>query len=168
MALFILATAILNKVNTKPIFISDRLFINNWNTMRKSLLAVAASWILFSNSLLAQQIVCPEGSKLSGSPPPSGTEFFCKKEDGSLHGPYQKWYDNGQLMLLQKYKKGKEHGEQKSWWPNGQLMMQGTSINGRRYQGFKYWDITGKSKTINTEAVEHSITSQSIKPENKE
>ena len=123
-------------------------------------ISALSSYFFLSITAMAEPLTCPEESSLKGASPPLGSELYCKNNDGSFHGPYKKWYENGQLMLEQKYKNGKEHGEQKSWWPNGQLMMQGSSINGRRYRQYQYWDINGKSRIINTEVVEKTLKQQ--------
>ena len=124
--------------------------------MRRNFLLLVG-FFYSDTALLAQELVCPEGSSLKGAAPSAGVELYCAKNDGVFHGPYQRWYENGQLMLKQNYKNGKAHGEQKSWWPNGQLMMQGSSINGRRYRHYQYWDINGQPKQIDTEVVKKTI-----------
>jgi MORN repeat protein len=107
--------------------------------------------------LAAAEFSCPEGTELQGKAPPDGLELKCVLADGSLHGPYQHWYSNGQLMQSLHYDHGKEHGEQKAWWPNGQKMMEGTSMNGKRYQGFRYWDISGKESSIQFETIDEML-----------
>ena len=96
-----------------------------------------------SVSALAAAIECPEDTRLKGKEPPNGTELRCETEAGTLHGPYKRWYGNGQLNQQMNYTNGKEHGEQKAWWPNGQLMMKGISVDGLRYKGYEYWDMQG-------------------------
>jgi hypothetical protein len=46
-------------------------------------------------------------------------EYFNDK--GQPHGPYRKWYPNGQLFEESTYKNGKEHGSIRLWHHNGQL-----------------------------------------------
>jgi hypothetical protein len=107
-------------------------------------------------SLAAAAMECPEGSHLEGHPPPAGEELKCVLPDGSLHGPYKHWYSNGQLMQLFHYDHGREHGKQQAWWPNGQLMMEGVSMDGKRYQGFRYWDISGQETRLQIDAIEET------------
>jgi hypothetical protein len=107
--------------------------------------------------LLAIALDCPEGTQLQGQQPPEGNELKCVLPDGALHGPYKYWYSNGQLMQFLHYDHNLEHGEQKSWWPNGQIMMDGISMNGKRYQGFRYWDINGKESALEFETIQESL-----------
>jgi hypothetical protein len=94
---------------------------------------------------------CPPGTHPSGAEPPAAYEWKCLAADGRVDGPWLNWYDNGQLLSERHMKKGKEHGRQRSWWPNGQLMMEGVSVDGHRYQGFKYWTVTGEPTQLNVE-----------------
>lgn len=98
---------------------------------------------------------CPEKSHALGARPPAGYEWKCVDAGNEVNGPWLSWYANGQLMSERHMKHGQEHGRQRSWWPNGQLMMEGVSVEGHRYQGFKYWSITGEPTplTIQTENV---------------
>lgn len=102
-----------------------------------------ASFFL-SASALAAAIECPENTSLKGNEPPNGLELRCETSTGVLHGPYKRWYGNGQLNQQMNYINGEEHGEQKAWWPNGNLMMKGISVNGQRHKGYQYWGMQGK------------------------
>lgn len=114
--------------------------------------------ILFSSLPLAgAEFSCPEGTELRGKAPPDGLEQKCVLTDGTLHGPYMHWYGSGQLMQSLHFDHGKEHGEQKAWWPNGNKMMEGTSMNGKRYQGFRYWDISGQESSLQFETIEETL-----------
>lgn len=95
-------------------------------------------------------IQCADGTTLTGTAPPKGTQQQCVLPDGTLHGEQRVWYHAGQLMEQRHFAHGKEHGEQKAWWPNGKLMMQGTSVQGKRYGGYKFWDIAGRPTQIST------------------
>lgn len=101
-----------------------------------------------SASTLAASIECPDNTRLKGSEPPNGTELRCETSKGDLHGPYKRWYGNGQLNQAMNYNHGQEHGEQKAWWPNGQLMMKGISVDGQRYKGYEYWDMQGNQINV--------------------
>lgn len=105
----------------------------------------------------ASERPCPEGSERHGQAPPAGNEVKCVLPDGTLHGPSQHWYSNGQLMDSLTYDHGREHGEQKAWWPNGRKMMEGVSMDGKRYQGFRYWDISGRESKIQFETIEERL-----------
>jgi hypothetical protein len=97
---------------------------------------------------------CPEGTTLKGDAPPKGRELRCENADGKLHGPYKRWYGNGQLNQLMHYQDGIEHGQQEAWWPNGNPMMRGISVNGERFKGYEYFDMNGNK--INVEFKEHN------------
>lgn len=93
-------------------------------------------------------IECPNNTQLKGYEPPKGLEQRCESASGKLHGPFKRWYGNGQLMQLLHYQNGKEHGQQEGWWPDGKPMMKGVSVNGKRYKGFQYWDMSGKEVDV--------------------
>jgi hypothetical protein len=95
---------------------------------------------------------CPAGTQPSGAAPPAAYEWKCVTADGVAEGPWLTWYASGQLLSERHMKRGREHGRQRSWWPNGQLMMDGVSVEGHRYQGFKYWTITGEPTRIEVQA----------------
>ena len=86
---------------------------------------------------------CPTATHAVGAAPPAGFEWHCETDSGVPEGAWLTWYESGQLMSERHMKNGREHGRQRSWWPNGQLMMDGVSVDGNRYQGFKYWSIDG-------------------------
>lgn len=106
-----------------------------------------ASYFL-STSALAAAIECPENTLLKGNEPPNGIELRCETSTGILHGPYKRWYGNGQLNQQMNYINGQEHGEQKAWWPNGTLMMKGISVDGQRFKGYEYWDMQGNKINV--------------------
>lgn len=107
--------------------------------------------LLACNTVYADVPACPAGSHAVGAKPPQGLEWKCVNRDGKEDGPWLTWYENGQLLSERHMKLGKEHGRQRSWWPNGQLMMEGVSVEGNRYQGFKYWSITGEPAELEIE-----------------
>lgn len=93
-------------------------------------------------------IKCAASNTMQGAKFPEGTEYYCVNKEGIKDGAYMSWYGSGQLMQHLHYKKGKEHGKQQAWWPNGKMMMDGISMEGIRYEGFKYWDIFGRPSSI--------------------
>lgn len=86
---------------------------------------------------------CPPGAHAVGKAPPAGLEWRCENASGLVDGPWLSWYADGQLQSERHMKDGREHGRQRGWWPNGQLMLEGVSVDGNRYQGFKYWSFDG-------------------------
>jgi hypothetical protein len=91
----------------------------------------------------AQPLACPADHVAQGQQPPAGLEWKCTTKDGVVDGLWVTWYNDKQMLSERHMKLGKEHGRQRSWWPNGQLMMEGVSVDGHRYQGFKYWAVDG-------------------------
>ncbi len=100
--------------------------------------------ILSSAAFGAAPLTCPADHIAQGKPPPAGHEWKCTTKDGIVDGLWLTWYGDKQLLSERHMKLGKEHGPQRMWWPNGQLMMDGISVEGHRYQGFKYWSADGK------------------------
>lgn len=99
----------------------------------------------------APATTCPAGSHEQGQRPPAGNEWKCVDAHNRADGPWLTWYANGQLMSERQMKQDREHGQQRSWWPNGQLMMEGVSVDGHRYQGYKYWTIDGQPTQLEVE-----------------
>jgi len=100
----------------------------------------------------AEPYTCPPGHQEQGRQPPAGLEWKCTTRDGVVDGPWVTWYDDHQLLSERNMKLGKEHGRQRMWWPNGQLMMEGVSVEGHRYQGFKYWSVDGTPTELEIQA----------------
>jgi antitoxin component YwqK of YwqJK toxin-antitoxin module len=50
--------------------------------------------------------------------------------NGKKHGPWVRYYNNGQLLFKGTYKNGKKDGPWVSYWGNGQLFTKGTYKNG--------------------------------------
>jgi hypothetical protein len=113
--------------------------------------AIALLAALASPALAAElPPTCPAGAHAVGDTPPKGFEWRCENAAGAPEGPWLNWYGDGQRMSERHMKNGREHGRQRSWWPNGQLMMEGVSVDGNRYQGFKYWGIDGSPAHFET------------------
>lgn len=113
-------------------------------TARSALAAGIACLFAVSNLATAADLPsCPPDRVATGRQPPAGHEWKCTTKDGVPDGPWLTWYDDHQLLSERHMKLGKEHGRQRMWWPNGQLMMEGVSVEGHRYQGFKYWTADG-------------------------
>lgn len=100
---------------------------------------------------------CPEGTKQIGEPPPKSNQVKCVNQQDEQDGPYWQWYGNGQLMQAMNFKNGLEHGKQKAWFPNGNLMMEGVSVEGKRYQGFKYFNYHGEPVEIKIKTLEEML-----------
>ena len=110
--------------------------------------------LLFVSSITYAEFDCPDGTNKLGAEPPRSDQVKCINADGKQHGPFWMWYGNGQMMQSLNYKNGKEHGKQQAWFPNGKVMMDGISVEGIRYEGFKYFNYHGEPvelEFINTE-----------------
>ena len=55
---------------------------------------------------------------------------YSYSQDLPLDGPYETFYENGQLEVRGNYKDGIEHGFQELFYKNGQLHLKGTWKNG--------------------------------------
>ncbi|HSB96955.1 MAG TPA: hypothetical protein VLC91_10925 [Spongiibacteraceae bacterium] len=119
-------------------------------------------------SAFAEASTCPADHIAQGNQPPAGLEWKCTTKAGVVDGLWRTWYNDRQLLSERQMKLGKEHGRQRMWWPNGQLMMEGVSVDGHRYQGFKYWaaDGTPTQLEIKTETVMQPLVPGAAKPIN--
>jgi len=68
---------------------------------------------------------CPDGLKVRGAAPPNGTEQQCLKRDGTAHGPWWRWHDNGQKKAEGQFRDGEMYGTSRSWYENGQKKSEG-------------------------------------------
>lgn len=130
-----------------------------------------AGFLVIGSSILApsladaeEQRTCPPDHIEQGRQPPAGLEWKCTTPDGVPDGPWLTWYDDRQLQSERTMKRGKEHGRQRMWWPNGQLMMEGVSVDGHRYQGFKYWAVDGTPTELEIRAETVTQPYQPSKP----
>jgi hypothetical protein len=116
-------------------------------------------WATIQSATAAEPLTCPADRIAQGQQPPAGLEWKCTTKEGVVDGLWVTWYDNRQMLSERHMKLGKEHGRQRSWWPNGQLMMEGVSVDGHRYQGFKYWAVDGTPTQleIKTETVKQPL-----------
>ena len=64
-----------------------------------------------------------------------GTLFWGTYKKGKLHGPYEWFYENGQLKHRRNYKNGKIDGLLESFHKNGQLRNRQNFKNGQRVDG---------------------------------
>src|SRR5262245_58228039 len=64
---------------------------------------------------------CPEGTKLSGKPPPDGDSVWCERANGKKHGPFTAWFKNGRKSKELAYHEGVEDGGYTTWYDNGSV-----------------------------------------------
>ena len=57
-------------------------------------------------------------------------QFQGTYKDGTQHGPYESYHENGQLWMKTTYKDGKKHGPTEWYYKNGQLWKKGTYNDG--------------------------------------
>lgn len=126
----------------------------------------AAASTFAADTKPAAKYTCPPDRIEQGAQPPKGREWKCTTREGVVDGLWLTWYDDHQLLSERTMKLGKEHGRQRMWWPTGQLMMEGVSVDGHRYQGFKYWAIDGTPTEleIETETVKQPYQPPGSKP----
>lgn len=113
--------------------------------------------LCFASSFTYAEFDCPENTIKQGNPPPISNQVKCVDSEGLQDGPFWMWYGNGQLMQSLHFKHGKEHGKQQAWFPNGNPMMEGVSIEGKRYQGFKYFNYNGEPVTLEFTTIDETI-----------
>ncbi len=77
---------------------------------------------------------CPEGATAKGDKPPSGTEWWCEKDDaeGVREGPSIKWHANGQKAEEGEYKDGKKVGRWTEWYENAQVQIEAEYYGGEK------------------------------------
>ena len=88
-----------------------------------------------AEKLAEEKRIAAEKQRIADSKPTVKEEFYSsgklkgrasyqpKSDGGKLHGPYEKFYENGQLGAKENYKDGKLDGLVESYQENGQLGM---------------------------------------------
>ena len=66
--------------------------------------------------------------------------------NGQWHGPYESWYQNGQLEEKSNHLNGKWHGPYEAWHENGQLWMKSDYVNGRLNGPYEEWCGNGQQR----------------------
>ncbi len=64
-------------------------------------------------------------------------------KNGKLHGLYEAFYYNGNLLVRRNYKNGKENGLHEGWYDNGQLNLRCNYKNDKRDGLCEIWDSDG-------------------------
>src|SRR6185369_15123873 len=86
----------------------------------------------------AADVACPRGSKLVGSPPPTGQLIECVRPNGVVHGLSSVWYPNGHEGTLTEYSDGTRNGRW-LYWLHDQKLIEGRFKEGRRDGTWTYW-----------------------------
>lgn len=103
------------------------------------------------------EIVTPEGEVLfvrqtRDDTKPGGvvTHQYCEKQlpDGTFtkHGPWARWFPDGNPYLSGEFLDGREHGMVYSWFPNGQLRGVGQFEFGEKTGKWIRWDDVGRKR----------------------
>ena len=67
----------------------------------------------------------------------SRMNYQSKTDGGKLHGPYELYYENGQLELNKYYKEGKEEGLSSHYDENGRLVWKANLKDGKLHGLFE-------------------------------
>ena len=67
-----------------------------------------------------------------------------KYKNGTRHGEWIAWYDNGNLWSKANYDEGIENGVKTVWHKNGQKYYEGPIVNDERTGTWKFWNKEGE------------------------
>lgn len=90
---------------------------------------------------------CPPGTQKVRRPPAytlAAYALACQRPDGSWHGPWQEWFDNGRLAAQGQYEDGFEEGSWTLWYANGHEWMQGAYHRGKKQGPWKIYYESGR------------------------
>gem|GEM_PF-1880141 len=87
--------------------------------------------------------VCPDDAVLAGDAPPAGDEIWCQRPNGSKHGRWTWWADNGAKISEGEYLDDAPDGEWVVWYENGNRKAQGRYQQGRETGRWYGWDEAG-------------------------
>ena len=90
-------------------------------------------------------ITCPtETSKEMQRQKDEGWIVSCMLEDERWHGPFHRWYGNGNKRASGGYWKGKRGGDWRHWHRNGERRALGSYENDKRAGNWQTWYQNGK------------------------
>lgn len=103
---------------------------------------------LFASILVVMSLACSSTKNLTEETIASDTTKTVLYYKGSGKNKKlvkeEKYFDNGQMMSVQNFKKGQLHGEWKTWLKNGSPQEEGMYENGFKNGHFKFYDGTGE------------------------
>ncbi|HQH27763.1 MAG TPA: hypothetical protein PLP17_10235, partial [Oligoflexia bacterium] len=67
---------------------------------------------------------------------------------GLKEGPYQRWYNAGQLEEEGVYRAGKREGRRTVWYRDGLRKFEGSYVNGKLHGEARYYGLDGKLRYI--------------------
>ncbi len=68
----------------------------------------------------------------------------CNYRTNTKDGPYQEWYDNGQIQFSGTFKDGLASGRIRWWYPDGQIEADEGRLEGQLHGKVRYWTPDGK------------------------
>jgi hypothetical protein len=93
-------------------------------------------------------VSCPSGSDLVTRERPAGKEERCILTGSSKrHGPFQAWYDNGNLKREGNYRYGLPQGSWTYYYPNARKRMEGSWRFGKTHGPWLYWHHNGSRES---------------------
>jgi hypothetical protein len=91
---------------------------------------------------------CPNGARLTVETLPQRREVRCiLTGSGKRHGPFQTWYNNGNLKLEGTYRYGLPQGSWTYYYPNAQKRMEGSWRFGKTHGPWMYWHPSGSRES---------------------
>ena len=82
--------------------------------------------------------------------PPNGMHLSPDFPTDGLDGPYEEYYENGQLKTKSTIRGGKVEGRWEEYYENGQLMTRGTIRDGKPDGPYEHYDENGQLQTKGT------------------
>lgn len=115
-------------------------------TFQSSLLALTLGAPLFiATGALAED--CPKGTRVKDAGPPITLEFSCAWKGGPAkgqrHGPYIRYFENGQEREKGTYVDGGKFGTWKYWHATGELAGEIGYLHGKRHGPFRNYSPKG-------------------------
>ena len=97
------------------------------------------------NGFLDGTVVSPNNQKPYSGPVLSGEDNWNGRlNDGLLDGPWERYYENGQLRQKGSYSNGEIDGLWVTYWENGQLRSKGSFSNGQYDGPWETYDENGQ------------------------
>ncbi|MBU1213499.1 MAG: hypothetical protein KJ587_19865 [Alphaproteobacteria bacterium] len=67
-------------------------------------------------------------------------------DNGQRHGPYERWYENGQQGVKSNFVNGQWHGPCERWYENGQQREKSNHVNGQLNGSYERWYEDGQQR----------------------
>jgi len=90
---------------------------------------------------------CPAGTTFVKGRSAQGTTLqWCRKPDGTPHGPWSSYYENGQRWLSGQFVNARKQGNWRSWYNNGRRKAEGPFRDGLPHGRWISWFDSGQKK----------------------